>query len=83
MAAVYRLLQRESVYESYEKLPELFNIEVRRSSSPTVINLHINVTNRANNVTVMCGNVNVSSGPQFHTLFSLILEFIGKFINQA
>ena len=83
MAAVYRLLQRENVYDSYEKLPELFNIEVRRSSSLMVINLHINGTNRSNNVTVMCGNVNVSSGPQFHTIFTLILEFIGKYINQA
>ena len=80
----YHLVDQERVYESYAELPDLFDIEARPSENN--VTLYINGTNRSNNVTVMCGNVDLSLGtsnPQFHVLFTVILEFIGKFINQA
>jgi hypothetical protein len=79
---VYRLVQREIVYHSYTQLPDLFDIEAR--PSPTGITLFINGTNRSNNVTVICGNVNLSLGTSFtNIIFRLSLKFVGKFINQA
>ena len=72
------------MYESYAELPDLFDIEARPSENN--VTLYINGTNRSNNVTVVCGNLDVSLGisnPQFHNLFTLVLEFVGKFISQA
>ena len=85
-APVYHLVEQETLYVSYPELPELFDIEARSSPTRKNVTLYINGTNRSNNVTVMCGNVDVSSGTsnvQFHILFTLILEFVGKFIYQA
>ena len=80
----YRLVDQERVYESYAELPDLFDIEVRPSPIGNNVSLYINGTNRSNNVTVICGNVDLSLGtsnPQFHTLFTVILVFVGKLIN--
>jgi hypothetical protein len=80
----YRLVDQEKVYESYAQLPDLFGIEARRSPTGNNVTLYINGTNRSNNVTVMCGNLDLSSGISnqlFHFLFTLILEFVGKFMN--
>ena len=82
---VFRLVKQEMVYdpEDYVQLPELFDIEASLRASPTRNNvtLYINGTNCSNNVTVMCRNIsNVFSG-QFQVLFTLMLEFEGKFIN--
>ena len=70
------------MYDSYAELPDLFDIEARRSPNGNNVTLYINGTNRSNNVTVMCGNVDTSSGLQFNILFTLILEFVGKFSNR-
>ena len=81
----YHLVQNETVYESYAELPDLFGIEARPSPTGNNVTLYINGTNRSNNVTVMCGTVDLSLGtsnPQFHASFTLILEFVGKFSNQ-
>ena len=81
---VYRLVEQERVYDSYAQLPDLFDIEARPSPTGNNVTLYINGTNRSNNVTVTCGNVYLSSGisnPQFHSLFTAILEFVGKLIN--
>ena len=83
---VFRLVDQEGVYDSYAELPDLFDIEARPSPTGNNVTLYIIGTNRSNNVTVMCGNVDLSLGtsnPQFHILFTLILDFVGKFINQA
>ena len=80
----YRLVDQERVYESFAELPDLFDIEARLSPTGNNVTLYINGTNRSNNVTVMCGNVDLSLGlsdPQFHVLSTLILEFVGRFIN--
>ena len=69
-------------YESYAQLPEIFDIEVIPTRN--IVILYINGTDRSNNVTVMCGNVDLSLGTSFHNiLFTVILEFVGKFSNQA
>ena len=71
------------MYDSYVQLPDLFDIETRRSPTGDNITLFINGTNRSNNVTVMCGNVDLSLGTLIsNILFTLILEFVGKFSNQ-
>ena len=83
---VYRLVDREGEYDSYNDFPGLFDIEVRRSPTEDSVTLYINGTNRSNNVTIMCGNLDLSSGTsnqKFNTIFSLILEFVGKFIYQV
>jgi hypothetical protein len=80
----YRLVDQERVYDSYTELPDLFGIEARRSPTGNNITLYINGTNRSNNVTVICRNVDLSLGfsnPQFHILFTLVIEFAGKFVN--
>jgi hypothetical protein len=59
----------------------MFDIEVIPSPTGNNVTLYINGTNRSNNVTVICGNLDTSL--QFHNLFTLILEFIGKLINQG
>ena len=82
----YRLVDQEIVYDTYAQLPNLFDIEARPSPTGNNVTLYINGTNRSNNVIVMCGNVDLSSGissQQFHILFTLILEFVCKFTNQA
>ena len=82
----YHLVEQERVYDSYAELLDLFDIEARPSPTGNNVTLYINGTNRSNNVTVMCVNVDVSLGtsnPQFCVLFTVILEFVSKFINQA
>ena len=79
---VYHLMDQEGEYNSYNDFPGLFNIEARHSPTEDSVTLYINGTNRSNNVTVMCGNLDLSSGTsnaQFHILFTLILEFVGEF----
>ena len=78
----FHLMREEILYDSYDQLPDLFDIEARRSGN--VVTLYINGTNRSDNVTVICGTVDVSSGPiEQSILFTLMLEFISKFVNQA
>ena len=83
--AVYYLVDQERVYNNYTELPDLFDIQARRSPTGNNVTLYINGTSRSNNVTVMCRNLDLSEGHEFSDLFTLILEFIGKFefINQA
>ena len=72
----------ERVYDSYVQLPDLFDIEVRTSPTGDNVTLYINGTNRSNNVTIVCGNVDLSLGTSLsNILFTLILEFVGKFNN--
>jgi hypothetical protein len=81
---VYRLVDQErEAYDSYAELPDMFDIEARPYSKGNNVTLYINGTNRSNNVTIMCRNVDLSEGISFNILFTLILEFVGKFINQA
>jgi hypothetical protein len=42
----------KGVYVSYAELPDLFDIEARRSPTGDNITLYVNGTNRSNNVTV-------------------------------
>ena len=71
---LFRLVKEESVYDSYDELPVLFDIEARLSRSGEVVALHINGTNRSNNLTVICRSVDFNSG-QIEILFTLTLEF--------
>jgi hypothetical protein len=83
---VYLLIKQGRVHDSYRQLPDLFDIEARPSPTGNNVTLHINGTSRSNNVTVMCGNLNMSLSilnPKFDNIFTVILEFIGKFSNQA
>ena len=82
---VFRLVKQEMVYDSeeYSLLPDLFGIEARLSPNRDNVTLYINGTNRSNNVTVMCRNTVDTFSGQFQTLFTLTLEFVSKFINQA
>ena len=57
---VYRLMDQEGEYNSYNDFPGLFDIEVRLSPTEDSVTLYINETNRSNNVTVLCGNVDLS-----------------------
>ena len=78
----YRLVQNERVYDSYSQLPDLFDIEARPSLTGNNVTLYINGTNRSNNVTVTCGNIDLSLGTSFRNIiFTVILEFVGKSIN--
>ena len=82
---VFHLIREEILYDSYDQLPGLFDIEAI-TSGRNVATLYINGTNRSDNVTVICGNADVSSGLgqiKLKILFTLMLEFISKFINQA
>ena len=80
---VFRLMDQEREYDStdYNQLPDLFDIEAIRSPNRDNVTLVINGTERSNNLTIMCTDEDVFSG-QFWILFTLILEFVGKFINQ-
>ena len=71
------------MYDLYDQLPDLFDIEARPSPTGDNVTLYINGTNRSNNVTVKCGTVtvDVSLGISFDSYFTLILEFVGKFIS--
>ena len=79
----YCLVDQERVYNNYTELPDLFDIQASRSPTGNNVTLYINGTNRSNNVTVMCRNLDLSEGHEFSDLFTVILEFVGKFINQA
>ena len=76
-------MDQERVYNNYTELPELFDIEASRSPTGNNVTLYINGTNRSNNVTVICRNLDLSAGHGFSDVFTLVLEFVGKFINQA
>ena len=79
---VFRLMDQEGEYNSYNDFPGLFGIEAIPFLTENSVTLYINGTNRSNNLIVVCGNVDLSSGTsnqQFHILFTLILEFVGKF----
>ena len=71
--------------EDYRLLPDLFQIDIEARLSPTRNNvtLYISGTNRSNNVTVMCRNVTDVISGRFQILFTLMLEFVSKFINQV
>ena len=71
------------MYDSYSQLPDLFDIEARLSSTGNNVTLYINGTSRSNNVTVICGYIDVSAGISFINLFTLILEFVSKFIKHV
>ena len=76
---VYRLEEEGEEYESYSQLSDLFSIEATGNNATLYIN---GITNRTNNVTVTCGNVDLSLGTSFRNiLFTVILEFAGKFSN--
>ena len=81
---VFHLVEQERVYNSrdYDQLPDLFGIEARVSPNRENVTLYISGTNRSNNVTVMCRNEDVLLG-QDQILFTLMLEFVSKFLNQA
>ena len=84
---VFHLVEQERVYNSrdYNQLPDLFgidSIEARVSPNRDNITLYISGTNRSNNVTVMCRNEDVLLGRD-QILFTLMLEFVSKFINQT
>ena len=72
------------MYDSgdYNQLPDLFDIEAIPSQNRDNVTFVINGTDRSNNLTIMCTDEDVVIG-QFQILFTLILEFVGKFINQT
>ena len=74
--------EREFDHRDYNQLPDLFDIEAIPSPNRDNVTLVINGTDRSNNLTIMCWNEDVVTG-QFQILFTLILEFVGKFINQT
>jgi hypothetical protein len=80
---IYRLEKQGREYSDYDQLPDLFGIEAKVSPTGNNVTLYINGTNRSNNVTVICRNVDVFAAGQFQVLFTLTLEFIGKLIHQA
>ena len=81
---IFRLMDQEREYDSrdYNQLPDLFDIEAIPSPSRDNVTLIINGTEHSNNLTIMCTDEDVFTG-QFQTLFTLILEFVSKFINQT
>ena len=81
--ALYSLVAQERIYNNYSELPDLFDIEASRFPTGNNVTLYINGTNRSNNVTVICKNLDLSAGHGFSDVFTLVLEFVGKFINQA
>ena len=81
--AVYRLVDQERVYNNYSELPDFFDIEASRSPTGNNVTLYISGTNRSNNVTVMCINLDLSVGHNFNDLFTLILEFVGMFCESS
>ena len=76
----FRLVREEREYGPYSQLPRLLDIQA--ISSGDVVSLLISGTNRSNDVTVTCRYINASSGENI-ILFTLMLEFISKFLNQA
>ena len=81
---VFRLMDQEREYDSedYNQLPDLFDIEAIPSPNRDNVTLIINGTDHSNNLIIMCTDEDAFTG-QFQILFTLILEFIGKFINQT
>ena len=74
--------EREYDHRDYNQLPDLFDIEAILSPNRDNVTLVINGTECSNHLTIMCWNEDVLTG-QVQNLFILILEFIGKFINQT
>ena len=57
----YRLMNQEGeYYNSYNDFPGLFDIEAISFPTEDSITLYINGTNRSNNVTITCRNVDVN-----------------------
>ena len=81
---VFRLIDQEREYDhrDYNQLPELFDIEAIPSPNGDNVTLVINGTKRSNNLTITCNNDDVLTG-RFQILFTMILEFVVKFINQT
>ena len=81
---IFRLMDQEREYDlrDYNQLPDLFDIEAIPFLNRDNITLIINGTECSNNLTITCRNEDVLTG-QFQILFTLILEFVGKFINQT
>jgi hypothetical protein len=82
---IYRLEKQGREYRDYDQLPDLFGVEARLSpTGNNVITLYINGTNRSNNVTVKCGNIDtVFSAGNFQDLFTLTLEFVSKLVHHS
>ena len=82
---VFRLVDQEREYDfrDYNQLPDLFDIEIIPSPNRDNVTLVINGTDRSNNLTIMCMDQEDVVIGQVQILFTLILEFVGKFINQA
>ena len=81
----FRLLRQEMDYEpdEYDQLPDLFDVEARVSPTGDNVTLFINGTNRCNNVTVICIDLTNIAFGQTETLFTLVLEFVSKFIHKS
>ena len=74
-------MDQEREYNSYTNFSGLFDIEAISSSTEDSVTLYINGTNRSNNVTVTCRNVdvNIKLGEVSESiLFSFILKFVGR-----
>ena len=80
---VFRLMDQEREYDSedYNQLPDLFDIEAIPSPNRDNVTLIINGSERSSNLTITCTDEDVFTG-QFQILFTLTLEFVGKFIIQ-
>ena len=79
--SVFRVMDQGLMY-GYHQLPGLFDIEVKFSSTGNNVTLYINGTNRSDNVTVECGYTDPYYSGLFQVIFTLMLEFVGKFITQ-
>ena len=80
-APLFHLMEQDA---PFNQLPDF--ISVGRSPTGNSVTLYISGTNRSNNVTVICGNdlaSGISLADDFQPLFTLTLDFVGKFTNQA
>ena len=80
---VFRLMDQEREYDhrDYNQLPDLFDIKAILSPNRHNVTLIVNGTDRSNNLTIICWNEDAFLD-QFQILFMLMLEFVGKFIDQ-
>ena len=70
--------EREYDHRNYKQLPDLFDIEAIPSPNRDNVTLVINGTDRSNYLTIMCWDEDLLTG-QVQNLFTLMLEFVGKF----
>ena len=77
---IFRLMDQEREYDhrNYNQLPNLFDIEAIPSPNRDNVTLVINGTDRSNYLTIMCWDEDLLTG-QVQNLFTLMLEFVGKF----